>query len=203
MSLYATYADWITGVRDWLDADHLTDAQVEGFIALAQERMNRELAAWEMEETEDQVVAASLVNLPADFNRIRQVSIAGLGTFDASTKGEIINKTAQGDETRRLFAIDAGTIILWPAVGDGAVVTIDYYVKVEPISLTLDSNIFTDSYARLLLWAALIEGSKFIVEDDRSQGFERDYATDLEIANQVPKRIKMGSTPLRRLVRTM
>ena len=133
--LYATYADWIAGVRDWLDADHLTDAQVASYISLAQSRLNRELNAWEMEATTAPVSVSGAVPLPADFNRIRQVSIAGVGTYDASTKGEIVNKAAVNDVSRRLFAIDTGAIILYPAIGDGVAVTIDYYVKVPEIAL--------------------------------------------------------------------
>ena len=57
--------------------------------------------------------------------------------------------------------------------------------------------------ANLLLYASLAEGSNFIVEDDRAQGFEAKYLLNIEIANQKSKRVKMGSTPLRRVVRVM
>jgi hypothetical protein len=201
--MYANLAAWIVGVRDWLDADHLSDEQVNVFIELAQNRLNRELAAYEMEATLTETSAAGIVGLPPDFNRIRQVSIAGVGTFEASTKGEIINAEADSDDSRRLFAIDAGAISLYPSIGDGAEVIIDYYVMVPPITDTVDNNLFTDKFADMMLWAALIEGSNFIVEDDRAQLFEGKYATALEINNQKSKKVKLGSTPLRRFVRAM
>lgn len=201
--MFANYQAWISGVRDWLDAAHLTDAQVSGFISLAQARLNRELNAWEMEASEDQSVSANLVTLPGDFSRVRQVSVSGVGTYDASSKGEITNKAAVRDETRRLFAIDAGSIMLYPAILDGVTVTVDYYVKVPEISAGVPSNVFTTEYADLMLWAALVEGSNFIVEDDRASLFEAKYQSALEQSNQNPKRVKFGSTPLRRLVRSM
>lgn len=201
--LYATYAAWLAGIRDWLDADHLTDAQIAAALDLAQTRMNRELNAWEMEATASPVSVSSAVSLPADFNRIRQVSIDGVGTYDASTKGEIVNMRAAKDETRRLFAIDAGAIILYPAIGDGVTVTIDYYVKVPVISVSVATNIFTTEYSDLMLYAALVEGSNFIVEDDRGGLFESKYQAALEASNQKPKKVKLGSTPLRRFVRIM
>ena len=200
--MYANYAAWVTGVRDWLDADHLTDAQVGSFIGLAQSRLNRELNAWEMEATEDQVVFSNYVILPDDFNRIRQVSIAGTGIYDVSTKGEITNKSAVRDENRRLFTIDAGSIIIYPALVDGVTVTIDYYLKVPALSASVASNLFTTNYSDLMLWAALVEGSNFIVEDERAI-FEAKYQTALEQSNQQPKKVKYGSTPLRRLVRSV
>jgi len=43
MALYSNYAAWIAGVKDWLDADHLTDAQIGAFLGLAQARLDREL----------------------------------------------------------------------------------------------------------------------------------------------------------------
>jgi hypothetical protein len=200
--LYATYAAWIDGVRDWLDADHLTDAQVGSYISLAQNRLNRELNAWEMEATSTPVSVSGAVSLPANFNRIRQVSIAGVGTYDASTKGEIVNMTANKDETRRLFAIDAGTIILYPTIGNGVTVTIDYYAKVPEISSGSNTNIFTTNYSDVMLWASLVEGSNFIVEDDRGAIFEAKYQTALQQSNLQPNKVKLGSTPLRRFVRS-
>jgi len=203
MTLYANYAAWVSGVKDWLDADHLTDAQIGSFISLAQDRMNRELSVFEMEATVTLTAASGSVTLPANFNRIRQVSVAGVGTYDASTKGEIVKVTADKNEDRRFFAIDAGSIIIWPTLLDGAQVTVDYYVNVPSIGAGLNSNVFSDSYANLLLYASMAEGSNFIVEDDRAQGFEAKYLLNLEIANQKSKRVKLGSTPLRRVVRVM
>lgn len=198
---YATYADWLAGVRDWLDADHLTDTQVGAFITIAQSRLNRELYAYEMEATADAVAASGAVTLPADFNRIRQVSVTGVGTYEASTKGEIVNLAAVADDAKRYFAIDAGQIILWPTLVDGVTVTIDYYRLVPAISVGSPTNIFTTNYSDLMLWASLVEGSNFIVEDERGQLFEAKYQAALEAANQKPKRVKLGSTPLRRPVR--
>lgn len=203
MPLYATYSAWVAGVKDWLDADHLTDAQIGGFISLAQARLNRELNAWEMEATASPVAAAGAVSLPADFNRIRQVSISGVGTYDASTKGEIANMAAKYDESRRLFAIDAGSITLYPVISDGVTVVIDYYVKVPEISVSVDTNLFTTNYSDVMLWASLVEGSGFIVEDERSAIFEAKFQTALEQSNQQPKKVKFGSTPLRRFVRSV
>jgi hypothetical protein len=53
-----------------------------------------------------------------------------------------------------------------------------------------------------MLWASLVEGSIFIVEDERGAIFEAKYRTALEQSNQQPKKVKMGSTPLRRFVRS-
>lgn len=202
MTLYANYAEWVAGVKDWLDADHLTDAQIGTFLSLAQDRMNRELAAYEMEATQTQTSVSGVVTLPADFNRIRQVSISGVGTFEASTKGEIADMSAASNKDRNVFAIDAGTIILYPTIVNGTAVVIDYYVKVPSISVSVPTNLFTEDFSDMLLWAALTEGSNFIVEDDRAQLFESRYATALEINNQKPKKVKLGSTPLRRFVRS-
>lgn len=203
MTLYASLAEWVTGVRDWLDADHLTDAQVKAFINLAQDRLNRELAAWEMEATADRVAVSGAVTLPADFNRIRGVSISGTGVYFTSTKAELVKRAAEKDDTDRLFAIDAGAIILWPKPVDGTAVTIDYFVRVPELSATVSTNVFSNAYSDLLLWAALVEGSNFIVEDDRAALFEAKYQGALRAANENPKKVKVGSTPLRRMVRTL
>lgn len=201
--MYANLAAWITGVRDWLDADHLTDDQITGFVNLAQARLNRELNAWEMEATSPRTVALGVITLPADFNRIRQVSVANVGTYDAVSKGDLVNATAVDDKTRRIFAVDAGAIQFWPTLADGVVVDVDYFVKVPAISVSINTNLFTTYFSDLMLWAALIEGHTFIDESDRAQLFEVKYLAALNTTNLNPKRVKMGSTPLRRINRMM
>lgn len=198
--MYNNHAEWIEGVRDWLDADHLTDTQVNSFLVLAQLRMNRELAVFEMEATTGiEAPGSNFVPVPTDFNRVRQVSVAGVGIYVTKDKGEFVTRIANNNP-ERVYCIDVGKISLYPYVESPTIVTFDYYVKVPLLSDLLDANVFSTSYSDMLLFAALAEGSNFIVEADRMQLFEGKYLSQLEKANGARTAVKYGSTPLKRNV---
>jgi hypothetical protein len=128
------------------------------------------------------------------------VSVAGIGTFDPVSKSEFVNKVARGDN-EPVFTIDAGSLSLWPTQSSGGTVTFDYYIKVPPITSAVNTNLYTMHHADLLLWASMIEGFVYMIENDRLQVFEGRYQNAIEAFNFNPKRIKLGATPLRRMIR--
>lgn len=196
--MYEDYNAWIEGVRDWLDADHLSDTQINSFLVLAQTRLNRELNVFEMEASKALVPPTSSVTaLPTDFNRVRQVSVEGVGTYTVKDKGEFVNRVAEENQ-ERVYCIDNNTISLYPYLDGVTTVTFDYYIKVPLLKASVDSNVFSANYPDLLLFAALSEGSNFIVEGDRMQLFEAKYGSQLALANGTRNQVKYGSSPLKR-----
>lgn len=222
-----TYAELRQALEDWLDKPELAGSSPL-FLNFAHLRLNRELSVWEMEKTANiiaatgeelnnlqldflnntaavtlaegwEMVPGALV-LPSDFGRIRQVSIANAGIFESAPLGELINRLAQGKVSQRVFALDAGRLAMWPLPGAGTTVKLDYYLNVPQLSDSLQTNIFTENYSDLLLWAALIEACNFLGDDVRAQVFERKYVTTLQVSNEKLKQVKFGSTPLRRRI---
>lgn len=49
-SIFQGYNEWVAGVKNFLDIDDVSDAQIQTFISLAQIRLNRELASYPMEK---------------------------------------------------------------------------------------------------------------------------------------------------------
>lgn len=222
-----TYTELKQALEDWLNRPELADSSPL-FLNFAHLRLNRELSVWEMEKTANIIAATGqeLTNLgldflnnaatvtlaqawemvpgalvlPNDFGRVRQVSIADQGIFESAPLGELIDRLAAGNTAKRVFALDAGRLAMWPLPGAGATVKLDYYLNVPQLSNSVQTNIFTENYSDLLLWAALIEACHFLGEDVRAQVFERKYATALQASNQKLKQVKFGSTPLRRRI---
>jgi hypothetical protein len=199
--MYNDYPAWVTGVKDWLDVDEYSDAKIGEFIELAQLRLDRELNSYHMEATELLVSVDGNFTLPADFNRVRLVSLGGTGTYDPVSKSEYVNQVAR-NESNRIFTIDANNLAIWPLVSDGTEIMFDYYFKTDHIQTGINVNMYTEHHADLLLWASMIEGFLYMTENDRLQIFEAKYQNAIEAFNFNPKRIKMGSTPLKRMVRT-
>lgn len=149
-----------------------------------------------------------------DFNKIRLVVPGvGLPPMDVSALNEFQKLLAAQNSNNffglninsnspinGFFTIDANTLSMIPAPVDNAYVTLFYYFEVTPIGPTVDTNVFTQFYSDALLWAASVEASVFIVEDDRSALYEQKYQNALVVANNKPKRIRLGSTPLKRQI---
>lgn len=99
------------------------------------------------------------------------------------------------------YAIDANNLYMNPITPDNSYVTLYYYVEVPPISSTLDSNIFTDNNSDALLYASCLEGSAYIVEDERLVMWQSKYADAVLSANSQGGKIKLGSTVLKRSIK--
>lgn len=145
----------------------------------------------------------------ADFNKIRLVvpgqnelpmDVVPINEFTRLVSEGIQTGVQSGPQAYGFYNIDANMMNMLPMPAKGAYPTIYYYFTVEPISDTVPSNVFTEYYSDALLWAACVEASMFIVEDERAGTYENKYLAALETANNKPKRVKMGSTPLRRQV---
>jgi hypothetical protein len=71
-------------------------------------------------------------------------------------------------------------------------------MQVLEISSANNFNVFTVNHPDLLLYASCLEGSRFIVEDERIPVWNDAYNQGLINANLVAKQSKLGSVPLKR-----
>ncbi|RPJ29562.1 MAG: hypothetical protein EHM33_00410 [Chloroflexi bacterium] len=210
MSFPTTYNGWIAYVRNWIGADEYSDAQVGQFLDLAQMRMNRELSSYHMEQRFPITILEAMVgnpislslNIPS-FNRIRLVSVRGVGPLDVSAINEMqefIEEDPFPGGDPKFYAIDADVLHIYPWVGKDSIVDVFYYEKIIPLSDSVSTNTFTVHHPDTLLYAACMEAAPYMVEDERIQVWEKKYVESVAVANDLPNRIKMGSTPLKRQI---
>lgn len=222
--LYATYDEWIEGLKNWLTTDDQPTADTNLFLYLGQQRLNRELQSVPMEASETITITAPMVGLPIDllaeipdFNKIRLV--VPYANAEASTvvaMNEMVNKIARdwdagsyqpygayGPDRQILtyYTIDSRKLWMHPWPGEGAVVSIFYYRDVPFIKSGVNTNIFGDYHSDLLLYASLLAGSQFIIEDERIPVFMDAYSQGLDSTNNTGKHQNMGSTVLGRQIK--
>lgn len=217
--LYATKAAWTAGLRNWLSTDDQPNLDTELFLYLANHRLNRELQSVPMEASVDIPITVGIAGLPLtiltyipDFNKIRLVIPYEYGEpADVIAINEMTTKIAQqynsgtiytgpDREVKNYYSIDNGLLYINPWYGSGATVTIKYYREVPPLTDAVNSNIFTTYHSDLFLYAALLAGSQFVVEDERVPMWKEAYAEGLESTNNTYKHQKMGSTVLKRQI---
>lgn len=209
MAFPTTYKGWVAYIRDWIGADEYSEAQISYFLDLAHVRINREMSSYGMEAVvqittvdTDPIVLISAI---PDFGKIRLVSVAGIGPLDVDAINEIKKKIEKdngsgGDPAT--YCIDAGKLYIHPVPGVGATIDVFYYKKIPSLggSPVVDSNVFTTDHPDALLYAACMESLPYQQDEENVQLWTEKYATALEVANDLPKRIKMGSTPLKRQI---
>jgi len=210
MAFPTTTSGWIAYVRNWLNADEYSDAQVGHFLDLGQVRLNTDLMSYPMEKLVSITVTEADAELPidllttiTDFGKIRLVSVQGYGPLDVAALNEYATKAQDLTNTEYIptfYTIDAGKLYIWPWPAVDAVVDIHYYEKVPLLSTTVNSNTFTTYHPDLLLYAAVLEAAPYMAEDERIPVWESKYAVGVASVNSAVVRIKFGSTPLRRQI---
>lgn len=211
MAFPTTYNGWIEYVRDWLNADEYSEAQVAAFLDLAQVRLNREMEAYGMEAVATVPVVdtdpITILTSVTDFNKVRLVSIVGVGPYDVMAINEMKSKLepnpdAVSSNCKGWYCIDAGKLYLYPRLQTGSI-ELFYYKKVPALSTSVATNVFSVDHPDALLYAALLAAAPYMGDNEDTQVWEGQYAIALAVANAVPNSIKRGSTPLVRDMRIM
>jgi hypothetical protein len=214
MAFPTTYAGWITYVRDWTGTDEYSEAQIASFLDLAQLRLNREMSSYGMEAKTTITLIDSnpidIVSVVPDFRKIRLVSVRGYGPLDVEAINEI-QKLIQQDaaigatETNAYkYCIDAGLLYLYPVISTG-VIDFFYYKEIPSLaggSTPVNSTVFSTRYPDALLYAALLAASPYMQESENVQAWSNSYLEALMTANDESNKIKKGSTPLLREVKS-
>jgi hypothetical protein len=205
--LYATYATWVAGIKDWIAGYDFTDAQIQNFLALAQIRLNRDLMSYPMEKQATYVIVSSdpitLTSAVSDFNKVRLVRYPNVGSLKVLAINEMVDKLEQDPSTGtpEYYAVDAGKLYLHPVPSStGATITVHYYQTVAPIAVGTNTNLFTTQHSDCLLYATLLEAAGYMAEDERIPVWEKNYVAAVKATNVDPSNIKKGSTPLVRRV---
>jgi|SRR6187399_2591856 len=210
MAFPTTTSGWQAYVRNWIGADDYSDAQIGAFLDLAQTRLNTELESFYMEKLFHRTILAPDLNQPIDlvltipdFNKIRLVSVQGVGALDVAALNEYVDKAqdlTNSEMTPQFYNIDASKLYIWPWPGEDQVVDIHYYEMVPALSSSLNSNTFSLHHPDLLLYAASLEAAPYMVEDERIAVWESKYQVGVLTVNAASNKIKMGSTPLLRKI---
>jgi len=202
MSFPATANGWIAYVRDFIGADEYSDAQINIFLDLAVNRLNREMMGYKMEWQISLLVdsiapqVVDITTLIDNFSKIRLVNILNTttGPLDVVSLNEMKKIQAEDHYPGGLpthYAIDAGVMYIYPFPALESTIEVFYYRKLNLIQ-------FGQYYPDALLHAACLEAASYMVEDERIQVWEAKYLAALSTANSEGDKIKLGSTPLKR-----
>ncbi len=198
---------WITRVKEWLDVPDLDDAVFGYCLDSATERLNRDLNSQWMEETfEFTIVEPSepidLRSEIPDYNRMRLVTISGQKPLVAMALNEFkVEKITNTGTTPRVYCINKMQLLIWPLPAVDDVVEIDYYAKVPALADDRDDNVFSEYHPDAFIYAALLEATPYLHEDERLETWTTFYNNIRDAINVTADRANKGSTPLKREIK--
>lgn len=206
MTLFTGYQGWVDGVRDWLDVDDFTDAQIATFLYLAHVRLNKALESEHMQQTFGFVSAGApapidIGTIVPNFNKMRLVSVVGGPSLDALVINEMVDKISaniSGDPV--WYAVDSGNLIIYPYPADGSNINVLYYGMVPQLTSVAPSNVFTQWHEDALLYACCVEATPYMAEDERASTWATMLMEIIEAVNATAKKATHGSAPLKRKI---
>ena len=200
---------WVERVKKWLDVDDLDD-DVFGFcLDSATERLNRDLNSQWMEESYEFTVVdpSEPIDLKSEipnFNRMRLVTVRGSEPLLAVALNEYKKEKIENTGTDpRIYCVNGMKLYIWPLPAVDDVIDIDYFVKVPALASDLDSNVFSEYHPDAFLYAALLEATPFLHEDERLETWATFYTGIRESINVTADRATKGSSPLKREIKVM
>jgi len=203
------YAGWQNRVKDWLTIYDLPISYIGYCFDSANQRLNRDLSSQWMEKTFTHTIDTNPIDLPTlipDYNRMRLVNLVGGPSLKAVALNEYKNKVAAdpgGGGDPVWYCINAMELLLWPPAPGGAELEIHYYMDIPALSDTIPSNVFSTKHPDAFLYAALLEATPMIAEDERLETWATFYTGIQQSINVSADRANLGSTPLQREIKVM
>lgn len=161
----------------------MTNALLDQFIDDGMEVLAQ---AMRVPENEQSAIynAGTSTALPSDFRMMRQVTRPqGGGTLQLKPLSPIAAQRWSGSGSGSLgYVIEDGNLILYPA--DESDHTVDYWAAGAALVAQTDSNVFTNNYASISMYAALVEAANWAQDFQTAQFYDARLAQQIANANR-------------------
>jgi len=202
-----TYSDLQTAIGVWLNRTDLT-AYIPDFIALAEERIYRQLRVKAMETALNGTISGGVLALPSDYIELKSAYVDGSPAYllERASVEDIYNKYPTRSSTSKplYIAREGENFIFGPYPDADYTVKGIYYARLPALSTVNTSNWLTTNAPSLLLFGSLCEATPFLKDDQRIMIWETKWREQLAEVNKVDKRealrgssltMSAGSTP--------
>jgi len=186
----------ITEFEAYIKRSFAIDRQ-DTFIQLTELRIQRDLRPRENLVKVTIVPTSNLVDLPADFIDLRELS--------AKNGNRVVVLSSVGRHRLSLATSQTGFPVVYSIIGNQIEVgpitipadfTLWYWKKFPPLVNPSDTNVLVTAYPYLWLYAMLVEGAVY-VQDDTMLGLAREtYLTEVNRVNARESEGRFGEAPV-------
>jgi hypothetical protein len=186
-------------IKDFANRKDLSDSRVTSFINLAQDRATRVLRIPVLEGYNENLSISSEgdISLPQDYIEAKQLTIEHEGCTYELERKPLSFMTAIRSKTGvpKYFARRGNKLLLAPLNDDITTAQLYYYISLDPLENTLDTNWFVENAADILIYGALAEIALFTKNPEEAQMFEAKFrGAASEIENMANKAEFSGSS---------
>lgn len=186
-----------TSVADWLDRDDLED-KIPVFIQMTEAMFNRELRAPEMERTTIGSVTGEDTSLPDDYLAMRAIYVEG--SPDRPLRGmspTAIRQTFDGSTGLPVaYALVSGGIRLIPPPSATTLLTMDYFAKIDPLSIYTPSNWLLEKHPDAYLYGTLYNAEIYLDNAPRAAQWKGLVDEVISRVNTTSRNDRYGAGPL-------
>ncbi|MBI3678102.1 MAG: hypothetical protein HY243_15950 [Proteobacteria bacterium] len=167
-----TYANLQAAIAGWLNRTDLAP-RIPDFITLAEVYLGRTLRVRRMIGRSDAAIDGEFIVVPSDFAGVLSFELKDTSPVDRLAIAEPDDLAQRKSQTTDLtgkpgvYAIVGGQFQFFPAPDQSYAAELTYYKKLEPLSATTASNWLLADHPDLYLYAALVQASPYLMDDDR------------------------------------
>jgi hypothetical protein len=175
-----TYANLKTEVVDWLNREGFTEleAKVDTFLGMAQRKIFRTCDFHCLEASTSGTGTVETIGLPDDFQRTKVLYVGVGGGLKEVTGGSyhnVITTQAGSRDLPRKYVRQGSVLVLGPIPDQEYTYYLMYYKSLPLLSDSNTTNWFTANAPELILFAALVEASVYLKDDNRAQVWQARY----------------------------
>jgi hypothetical protein len=155
----------ISTVSDWLDRGTSLDDKIPTFIQLAEAQFNRELRSPEMENTITFSASSEDTPMPAsDYLAMRAMYVEGSPDrpLRAMAPTALRQQFDGSTGTPVAYSLVGGGIRLAPPPSDEILLTMDYFARIQPLSVSVPSNWLLEKHPGAYLYGTLFNAEAYL-----------------------------------------
>ncbi len=184
-------------VKDWGNRTDISDATINSFINLAQDRANRVLRIPVLEKVSASLpIVDGAVVIPSDYLEAKALTVDVSGTIIDLQRKDLPYVLSKGKRAGnpRYFAREANKFILGPK-GNITTAKLSYYSVAPDLVNDTDTNWFVEYGTDLLLYGALAEQALYTKNTEEAAQFEAKFrGAAAEIESMAMQAEASGST---------
>lgn len=187
----------IATAQDWLDRDDLAD-KIPVFVQMAEAMFNRELRHPQMERTVTGSTTSEDTLLPDDYLAMRAIYEEGspdrpLKSFSPTA----IRQNYDGSTgTPVAYSLVSGGIRLIPPPAASVLLTMDYWARIEPLSIFAPSNWLLEQHPDAYLYATLFNAEAYLDNSQSAAQWKGLLDEVVQRINRSASNDRFGAGPL-------
>lgn len=194
-----TYAGLKAAIKSWLQADELTDSQLDDIVDLAEARLNRELRLIVMETRESLDTDKQYNPLPIGYLEMRnlQLNTSPIKRLEYMTPEKLdVLFDRSTNQQPSAYTLVGGQIQFSHAPTQIFTLEMAFYKKLDAIDDSTTNAVFANS-PDVYLYACLLEATAFLYEDQRVNLWLSAYQAAVENLNEQDRMGRYSGSALR------